>query len=79
MKYVRCINNNNSHIRLTINKIYEVINVFQIGNQIISIQIIDNKGDESAYFIKNNDIVWFEDATAYIRDNKINELLNEEL
>lgn len=78
MKYVRCINNNNSHIRLTINKIYEVINVFQIGNQIISIQIIDNKGDESAYFIKNNDIVWFEDATAYIRDNKINELLNED-
>ena len=56
MKYVRCIYNHNSHIRLTINKIYEVINIFQIGNQIISIQIIDNKGDESAYFIKNNDI-----------------------
>lgn len=87
MKYVRCIYNNKSHIRLTINKIYEVINVFQIGNQIISIQIIDNKGDESSYFIKNNDIVWFEDATAYIvlrtlvyrvRDNKINNLLNED-
>lgn len=78
MKYVRCIYNNKSHIRLTINKIYEVINVFQIGNQIISIQIIDNKGDESSYFINNNDIVWFEDATAYIRDNKINELLNED-
>lgn len=87
MKYVRCIYNNKSHIRLTINKIYEVINVFQIGNQIISIQIIDNKGDESSYFIKNNDIVRFEDATAYIvlrtlvyrvRDNKINELLNED-
>ncbi len=78
MKYVRCIYNNNSHIRLTINKIYEVINLFQIDNQILSIQIIDNKGDESAYFIKNNDIVWFEDATAYIRDNKINELLNED-
>lgn len=78
MKYVRCIYNNKSHIRLTINKIYEVVNVFQIGDQIISILIIDNKGDESAYFIKNNDIVWFEDATAYIRDNKINELLNED-
>lgn len=87
MKYVRCIYNNKSHIRLTINKIYEVINVFQIGNQIISILIIDNKGDESSYFIKNNDIVWFEDATAYIvlrtlvyrvRDNKINNLLNED-
>jgi len=78
MKYARCINNNKSHIRLTINKIYEVINLFQIDNQILSIQIIDNKGDESAYFIKNNDIVWFEDATAYIRDNKINELLNED-
>lgn len=87
MKYVRCIYNNKSHIRLTINKIYEVINVFQIGNQIISILIIDNKGDESSYFVKNNDIVRFEDATAYIvlrtlvyrvRDNKINELLNED-
>ncbi len=78
MKYARCIYNNNSHIRLTTNKIYEVINVFQIGDQIISILIIDNKGDESAYFIKNNDIVWFEDATAYIRDNKINNLLNED-
>ena len=78
MKYARCIYNHNSHIRLTINKIYEVINIFQIDNQIISIQIIDNKGDESSYFIKNNDIVWFEDATSYIRDNKINELLNED-
>lgn len=78
MKYARCIYNNKSHIRLTINKIYEVINIFQIDNQIISIQIIDNKGDESSYFIKNNDIVWFEDATAYIRDNKINNLLNED-
>ena len=62
MKYARCIYNHNSHIRLTINKIYEVINIFQIGNQIISILIIDNKGDESSYFM-NSDIVWFEDAT----------------
>lgn len=78
MKYVRCIYNNNSHIRLTINKIYEVINEVKINNQVIFIQIIDNKGDESSYFIKNKNIVWFEDATAYIRDNKINNLLNED-
>jgi hypothetical protein len=56
--------------RLTIGKIYEV-------NKLISdnhVVITDNLGDQVNYLTISADKVWFEDATSYIREEKLNEL-----
>ena len=54
-----------------IGKIYEV-------NELINDNIVvitDNIGDQANYvMISGDDKVWFEDATPYIREDKLNEL-----
>jgi hypothetical protein len=57
-------------IRLTIGKIYEV-------NELINDNIVvitDNLGDQANYVMISDNKVWFEDATSYIRDQKLKEL-----
>lgn len=56
--------------RLTIGKIYEV-NELRNGNIVV---ITDNLGDQGNYVMISNNKVWFEDATPYIREEKLNEL-----
>jgi len=72
---VICVYNNQTDseesIRLTKGKIYDVVE--KIGNDLVF--IIDDIGDIVSYFIKIDDVVWFEDATAYIREEKLNKLL----
>lgn len=58
-------------IRLTKGNIYDVVE--KIGNDLVF--IIDDIGEKTSYFIKTGDVVWFEDATAYIREEKLNKLL----
>lgn len=69
MRYVKCLYVEIGS-RLTLNKIYEVFDYF-IDNDIKYVEIIDNTGDKATYLVENN---WFEDATAEIRDKKLNEL-----
>lgn len=69
MKWVKCVYKG-SIDRLTVGKIYDVLKQY---DRCITI-IVDN-GDRLIYFITIKDIIWFEDATAEIRDNKLNEIL----
>ncbi len=55
--------------RLTIGKIYEVIEL--INNIVV---ITDNLGDQANYVMISDNKVWFEDATPYIREEKLNKL-----
>jgi hypothetical protein len=57
-------------VRLTIGKIYEVIQM--ISQDIVFIK--DDVGDEATYVMISGDKVWFEDTTPYIREDKLNEL-----
>lgn len=85
MKYVKCVydgysNTGNLGIRLTVDKIYEVldyhINKFNLWqHQDVIITIIDNLGDEACYSISNKDNIWFIDADSIVRDDKINKIL----
>jgi hypothetical protein len=56
--------------RLTIGKIYEVLEM--PSHDIVSIK--DDIGDESTYVLISGDKVWFEDATAYTREEILKEL-----
>jgi hypothetical protein len=69
MKYVKCLYVEVGS-RLTLNKIYEVFNHLVIGDDSY-VEIIDNTGDRSTYLVNKD---WFEDATAEIRDKKLNDL-----
>ena len=63
---------------LTYGKIYDVLN-YRINNNsdrpIITIK--NDLGNELEYFMISEIDVWFEDATPYIREEKLNQLLNE--
>lgn len=86
MKSVICVYNGvelGHGERLTVGKIYDVISVGDLprGNPFLKnrsagnfICIKDNKGDVSSYVMISDDKVWFEDATPYIREDKLNEL-----
>lgn len=72
MKKVICVYNGielGHSKRLTIGKIYELISL--IDNFIC---IKDDIGDKTNYVMISDDKVWFEDATPYIREDKLNEL-----
>lgn len=72
MKSVICIYNGieiGESKRLTVGKIYQVIS--SIDN---IIHIKDDKDDSTNYVMVSDNKVWFEDATPYIRENKLNEL-----
>lgn len=56
--------------RLTIGKIYEVLEM--VSPDIVFIK--DDIGDETSYVLKPDNRVWFEDATVYIREEKLKEL-----
>ena len=70
MKYVKCLYASVNTKRLTSNKIYEVLDYF-IDNDGEYVEIIDNTGDKVIYSVDEN---WFEDATAEMRDKKLNDL-----
>ena len=69
MKYVKCLYVEIGS-RLTVNKIYKVSDYF-IDNDTMYVEIIDNTGDKAIYSVEKN---WIEDATAEIRDKKLNDL-----
>ena len=56
--------------RLTIGKIYEVL---EMPSQDI-IFIKDDVGDEVSYVMISGEHVWFKDATPYIREETLNKL-----
>ena len=68
MKYVKCMNP--LGVNLTYQKIYEVIRFYTSDwSKITYHVIINDQGVETTY-----DDLWFEDATAEIRQNKLEEL-----
>lgn len=75
MKKVICVYNgmpkDKKSIRLTIGKIYDVINIVDDDG---IITIIDNVGDETTYYLTAFETTWFEDASPYLREDKFNEL-----
>jgi hypothetical protein len=60
--------------RLTIGKIYEVLEFKIDPLERHFIIITDNVGDRTNYFMISDDKVWFEDATPYIREETLNKL-----
>lgn len=68
MKVVKCVHESES-VPLTKGKIYDVI-YFQPE----WVRIIDDVGDNRAYYISDTDGTWFVDATADIREEKLKEL-----
>ena len=77
MKWVKCINK--LGMSLTYGKIYEV-KAYYDWNNLKYIELIDDEGILVTYDMFQshpNDKIWFEDATADIRDNKINSILND--
>ena len=59
------------HYSFTYGKIYDVIEYDKKNN---TISILDDKGEKSICYLYEDGTDWFEDATAEIRDNKLNEL-----
>lgn len=93
MKWVRCLydsdhlvikDKDNKIIKttITIGKIYEVVE-YLIENGEEYVKITNNSGNIVLYAITAGkdeygyDRIWFEDATAKVRDNKINQILDE--
>ena len=77
MKWVRCVNKLGHGF--TYNKIYEVKNYFD-WNGLKYIELIDDDGRITTYDMfpsHPNDKIWFEDATAEVRENKINSIIND--
>jgi len=68
MKYVECVHESES-VPLTEGKIYEVINSADDW-----IRIINDDGNEEFYYLKDTDGIWFVDATALIREQKLKQL-----
>lgn len=68
MKYVECVHESAS-VPLTKGKIYEVIYSHPEW-----VRIIDDVGDNRTYYIRDTDGIWFVDATALIREQKLNQL-----
>ena len=74
MKWVRCVNKLGHGV--TYGKIYKVRNYYDWNVQKY-IELIDDDGRITTYDMfpsHPNDRLWFEDATAHIRDNKLKEL-----
>lgn len=60
-------------IRLKIGKIYDVLKMeSSISGTFITIK--DNIGDEVTYLMHNGNKTWFEDATPYLREDKLKQL-----
>lgn len=77
MKWVRCVNNSD-YADVTVGKVYEVIDFTEGEFHAASrtrIGIINDFGILD-HWLMELDIIWFEDVTAEIRDNKINQIFN---
>lgn len=90
MKWVKCLYDGDDlyqggHIvkpTITTGKIYEVKDYFvEMGEKFVN--IVQNDGNVALYAMtagkdeNGNDRVWLEDSTAEVRDNKLNEILDE--
>lgn len=76
MKWVKCVYNGGSgDNELTIGKIYKVIIYYpgSVWDERVDIEK-DNRVLSNLYLL-DTDGRWFEDATAEVRDNKINQIL----
>lgn len=74
MKWVRCVNKLGHGV--TYGKIYKVRNYYDWNDQKY-IELIDDDGRITTYDMfpsHPNNRLWFEDATAYIREDKLKEL-----
>ena len=74
MKWVKCVNP--LAAGLTYNKIYEVRNYYD-WNGLKYIELTDDDGRITTYDMFQsypNDKIWFEDATADIREEKLKQL-----
>ena len=79
MKWVKCIYNIDTHALghgdITVGKVYKVLYNYDEANETI-ITIYNDLGKESYWSLLGADgRTWFEDITAEIRDNKINQVL----
>lgn len=80
MKWVKCIYDSGGLDGVTVGKIYEVLS-FKDGIIIDGMEnliiIIDDLGKKNSWFMNSVDYNWFEDATAEVRNNNINKVLDE--
>lgn len=68
-----------SEFPLTIGKIYQVIALGK-SKQSDSIELVvieDDKGNQQTYFLTDGVNNWFIDAKPFLREKKLNQLLNE--
>lgn len=75
MKKVICIydgiaDDDDLSIRLTVGKIYDVVEISYIHHDSIFITIEDNIGDKATYLMNG----WFKDAKPYLREEKLGQL-----
>ena len=78
MKWVKCIRNDYALTSsLDVDMIYEVLR-FELSTHGGKITIKDKSGFNT-YLVKDviNNITFFEDATAEVRENKINSIIND--
>jgi len=76
MKYVQCVHQSGS-APLTKGKIYEVIHLQttqETASKMDWVRIINDDGIEEFYYISDTDGTWFVDATAFVREQKLNQL-----
>lgn len=74
MKWVKCVYSGGSHNDLTIGKIYKVINHFPGDVSDERVEIINDNDVSFDFYVIDTDGIWFEDADAEVRHNKINQL-----
>jgi len=76
MKWVRCLYKGYDWDNdLTVGKIYKVINYYYVDKINETVEIIKDDGELAKLFLVDPEGIWFEDITAEIRDNKINDIL----
>ena len=74
MKAVRFVYKGGTDFPLTIGKIYEVISYNKDNTSSDFVVIINDYGMKEFYYIKDTDGIWFVDATADIREQKLNDI-----
>jgi hypothetical protein len=78
MKWVKCLYNGSIYTnRLTREKIYEVLEVYNNDDSTSSIRIIMDDGVSNIFYMIGFEYAWFLDVTAEVRDKKINDILYE--
>lgn len=72
MNNIKCVYSGNipDYLGVTTGKIYKVLK-----SDKFSVRFLDDRESESELYISVGSEIWFEDATAEIRNNKIKQLL----